>query len=234
MEHISSNRFKGFGRLGFFDLPTIFVMIRKRTANVIRKRIPVIFLASLFVASCETATPNIGPEFFSEPPENSGVVVFSLSRSGSVLYNDMGFHYRSLDRSYKGWIDLASIYEEKNKNLPAPDWTNKTMEQGSWGTAIPLDSPHGRLVVIQLPADEYEFYSWIGVSSNSYMEPAKEFSIKFSVKPGKIIYLGGIVLQNMVTESSLHIVDPRKRDIAVLANKYPQIDLNQVEIRIMK
>lgn len=73
-----------------------------------------------------------------------------------------------------------------------------------------------------IPAGEYEIYSWRSLkttlSSGWREKPKNEFSIPFSVEAGKVNYLGQILLDN---DYSISFQDMKERDIPVLHVSYP-------------
>jgi hypothetical protein len=96
----------------------------------------------------------------------------------------------------------------------------------------------GRLAAIELPAGRYEVGRWVMTVANraAYMSNAR-IGTKFSVRAGEVVYLGNIHLdiQNSASASlpwRVDVNDQRKRDLALLGQKYPALKLDGVRMEI--
>ncbi len=88
---------------------------------------------------------------------------------------------------------------------------------------IPADKPYGRVVIIELPEGEYEFYSWWGSNGKGIMRPKEEFSLRFKVIAGKAVYLGNLHFWFQGHQWKMKVTDMRERDLPLLYQKNPSI-----------
>ena len=83
------------------------------------------------------------------------------------------------------------------------------------------DHPRGRLVFIELEDGDYEFFDW---GAPLGMEPAAYFRIPFSIRAGRVTYLGrihlgrGAAAQTYIVTTSDHYADDRLLLAAKISN----------------
>jgi hypothetical protein len=162
----------------------------------------------------------------------TGLAVVSLTRVGSVEFS-LVLKLRGVGHDFSREVIL-------DDGLVARDWSRLVFytppRMNDFGRAGP-EEPIGRLAVLELPPGDYEFHGWRGTSpiwgkpGDDYALTTGDFSVRFSVQPGRATYLGNltVVAPNWVNadhykgEYRLEIGAPKERDLALLAKKYPRI-----------
>jgi hypothetical protein len=96
----------------------------------------------------------------------------------------------------------------------------------------------GRLAALELPAGQYEIGRWVMTVANraAYVSNAR-IGARFTIAPGDVVYLGNIHVDIQSSASSslpwrADVKDERKRDLALLGQKYPALRLDGVRIQI--
>ncbi len=179
----------------------------------------------------------VAPAARLEPPSGQGTVIVSLTRSGDVnssiwlLLNKAGstFPVQVLLDDWNVKRDWAQLKRPGRAN------------QLSYSAA---DAPVGRLAVLQLPAGEYEIFQWKGDTTVwtrgglNYAVNSTVFSIRFTVRPGEVSYLGQlrlilpneVGLADMKADFRIEFTRAPERDLALLKSKYP--DAANVQIAV--
>ena len=162
------------------------------------KRILSFGILFIFLSSCAYIRPQekVNESFIGD--KEKGAVVISVKRS---------------------WYGIAS---------PNPSFVFREKEGGAIGilynspTAIKFDKDGtGFIETLVLPAGRYEIFKWdlffnLG-TIYWYEHSAHDFSIPFTVEPGKINYLGEITLDKY----DFRFSDARERDFGFLYEIYP-------------
>lgn len=103
----------------------------------------------------------------------------------------------------------------------------------SWvvnGEAIMADG--AEVFPFTLPAGEYEFYKWSQPAQGVYTFSVQPFSLRFSVAPGQVTYIGNVRLAMAGKSIGLGFVDRRELDVPALLAKYPRVSSDQVVVRL--
>jgi hypothetical protein len=176
-----------------------------------------ILSAALSLALAACATENIDKDYALSEPSGKGVVIGSIARSGTN--GEFRLFYRQTDGDAQGYFAYGRGLGGQLPSFEKDD----------------IKVPHlrGALFASELPAGDYELYSWAVDAGSIHTVPAAPFSVHFHVLPGKAVYLGAFVFQqngHLLTGGSitLNCGDQRARDIPIFAAKYP--NLAQVEI----
>jgi hypothetical protein len=197
-------------------------------------------LLSVFLVGC--AARNVPKDYSLDDKKAKGVVVVSLTRSGSngsVMY----VHLRSVDNEYKDEVPINDLFVSS-------DW--KCPMSGE----IPEDRPCGRLAIIELPEGSYEFYSWHGYFRDYFwldsrthtytvVEDRRGFIERFEVIAGKAVYLGNLNLSIHIERAyflgpvidapyNLKITDMCDRDLPLLYQKNPNITADKVVVDLLQ
>jgi hypothetical protein len=174
----------------------------------------------------------ISDDFRVPKEESFGVVIVSFTHAEGV-YDSYAptCAYRGTNNEVSGWtkrgnsgiipLDKTIIYSKTTTNL--------------FGKAAIL----GRVVAVELPAGTYEFFRCAssGVFVTSSTVP--ELSIKFSVTPGEVAYLGNI--RFIITPSrspfdtfsradfDIFVDDRHDRDFEIVRRAWPNIAVEQIK-----
>ena len=184
------------------------------------RELPVLALFAVLLAGC--ASTNVGKEVFLDETKGTGVMVASLTKTTKFK---MFAKLRGVDTTYKEAVHVTSEFVTSDWGCP-------------FFGIIPEDKPCGRLVIMELPQGEYEFYSWEGSLSGGLgtfiVKPRQQFSKRFRVTAGKAVYVGNIHFSGIGEDTSMKVVDMRERDLALLYRKSPKIKPENVLIDILK
>lgn len=131
------------------------------------------------------------------------------------------------------------------------DWGLRTVGIPAAGTSElrvsrvgPLVIVDGELILfpIELPAGEYELFSWkqAVTSSGTYHRSIQRFSVRFRVFPGKATYVGNLRLATEVPvvgrlgSFRLSVRDLRNSDIPRFLRHYPNVKAAQIQVALME
>lgn len=87
----------------------------------------------------------------------------------------------------------------------------------------------GNLFFAELPAGEYEVFSWQVFSGPAIVKPVLDFDMKFTITPDKAVYIGDYHFTQTarlgltVTGAKVKLTSNEDRDFAVFKEKNPQI-----------
>jgi hypothetical protein len=195
---------------------------------------------------------NIGEDYALDDTKGNGIVIVSLTHSGSPL-TSMFVDLRGVDNDYKAEVSIIEqqLFFVRKKTM---DWKCPMFGK------TPEDKPCGRLGIIELPQGEYEFYSWRGYKTETVgthphvtttlvkiaVWPPPEFSKRFRVIAGKALYLGNLhisVRKKWVMgrihpyreiRYKLKIADMSERDLPLFYQKNPMITEDKVVVNILQ
>jgi len=194
---------------------------------------PVAAFALLLMVGCRAI--NLDADYVPDSSKATGVVVASLTRSGTPGFN-MFVALRGVDNDYKNSVPVSDAFAPSDWECP---FTLTFLGRFHTGT-IPEDPPCGRLAVLELPRGEYEFYSWHGASGNRTVRASTGFSKRFKIISGKAVYLGNIHITIVQGEwgsgggtFEMKVRDKRERDLPLLATKNPGITSERIVISIL-
>lgn len=160
---------------------------------------------------------------FAAAKGSSGMLVASLTVSGYVPGSMWLQLFRAGDTTPRHSIpiNIASF---------GLDW--------SPGSGASGRSMQGRLAAVEIPPGQYEFGRWVMTVANraAYTSSARIGS-RFAVGPGEVVYVGNIHIdvQNSASASlpyRVEVNDERKRDLPLLAKKYPELKPEAVRVAI--
>ena len=167
-------------------------------------------LLTLVLSGC--ATTSVPANY--APSENSGkgVVVTSITYSGR--YAGYSVMYASSDGKTTGKF-MVGKGMVLIPYFPDMDFEEKGMK--------------GEVVVAELPAGQYEINGWHVSSGYASIRPASPVQVRFTVEPGKKVYLGSFHFEQTrsmgltVTGVKVGFADQEVRDMNVVAKKYPGV-----------
>lgn len=164
------------------------------------------------------------------PVAGQGTVLVRVSMVGLVNMNGFGVLARPVGREetieLNGW-SLAS--------------------EGYW-TKTGTQDVKGQLVAAQLPAGNYEFFSFIALNSSGLAigtaKNVKPFSYPFEVRPGEVTYLGEFQLKfepkrvpkpGSSADLSFQVLlrDNRSQDFVDAKKLIPDIHTDQITVRLL-
>lgn len=148
------------------------------------------------------ATFNVDQGYDLKPTAATGILAVGFTFEGT---DDNGsWRYRRIDLRDKGDINF---------------WTHRD--------PIMWQQPYGRLAIVELAAGEYEFYDWMG----STVEAQTYFSIPFSVRPGRVTYLGRLHLSMDRDAGTYHVhpVDAYSLDEAIILARLARLTPDRID-----
>jgi hypothetical protein len=198
------------------------------------RRNKLVWLAlSALVAGC--SVPHLLPDYSPDAAADLGVAVMSIGRAGATEF-DLSTLVRTVGggRSYVIVVDDDATRQDFGhvEFPPSPNAPGSP-----WGYA-PASDPVQHLVVTVLPAGEYEMTYLAGKSprfkrshSSKFILSSDDLGVRFSVKPGRVTYVGSVVfafpdwLAYSRPMGPLRVVtsDTRARDEKLLLDRYPKI-----------
>ena len=176
-------------------------------------------ISSILLVSCSVPIANISEQY--RLKDNRGVVLLSLTASGEcgfVFFTEI----RELGSGSAYSIGMQDFGRER-------DW----VKNDSKCPSTP-DNYFGKLVVIELPAGEYEIYQLEGLSKYEKIYAERELSIKFTVVPAKVNYLGNLHYHIKKKNFIYGVKNMMQRDIPLLISKYGQFDSQDIIVNLLR
>lgn len=164
-----------------------------------------------------------------ELPPGEGIVFLTMAvEKGNPTYSLYSLRFRNKESGGVGrFMYGTSLLTGGRQNL---EWDNA--------------NDRGMVRAITLPAGGYEIYNYSIFYGQATFEAREEFSISFTVEPGKATYLGSVKLvpvrgRNifgvpMAAGGTLEISSNPSRDIALFRNKFPNISPDLIQSRPMR
>ena len=185
-------------------------------------------LALFLVCGCASA-PMV-PEVLSRADlsAGNGLLVGSVSRAPGIWpYTTYALYFRKVGSG----ADAGTTVKFSS--------TNSIIELGKhkFDDDYVTDESSGAIFANLLPAGEYEFYQYYlytyGGGAETTFESKEDFSIKFTVTPGHITYIGEFRAEPLQAKNMFGIKIPdgvdwslhnnRERDIAILIGEHPDL-----------
>lgn len=183
-------------------------------------------LLAMLLGGC--GTTNIGKEYSLDEAKGKGIGVMlaSMTQAGLQSRFNMFVDLRGVDNKYNNKIPVTDAFVTS-------DWACPFLGTGT------EEQPCGRLAVIELPQGEYEFYSWhggasTGATSSVTVKSRQEFSKRFKVTAGKVVYVGNVHFSVSGGWYAMKIIDKRDRDLPLFSRKYPKITSDNIQIDIIQ
>lgn len=189
-------------------------------------RAAILALLALAMAGCANtpSSPELQRLAGNAPVNSIGWVMFSLTKSG--LYMEASGYDPELDlRGVTNDID-ASVETKGAKlrsdtpNIPIPVPSNYIVTH---------DNPLGSLVLLELPAGDYQFYRFSAsatmnrgpYSVTNTLKSSPAFSYRFRVIAGKVAYIGNLDFAFYVGGTRFNVRDERDRDWKLFDAQFP-------------
>lgn len=120
---------------------------------------------------------------------------------------------------------------------------SRPMFGGKGNSDFEVEDGRGHVLVMPLAAGDYEFYSWRIYSNNGQMESSwesrEDYSIPFSITPGKGLYMGELRVEHTFGKNMFNMIIPAggiftcfdeyDRDMPLLNSDYPFLQNIEVE-----
>ena len=160
----------------------------------------------------------------------NGILVGSISReSVDWPYYNYGIFFRRIGGKKRYLIEIRG------------EWAGYWSWKSEFSDNFKGDDASGSLFAFILPAGDYEIYQYFLRSHTGPQErvfrATKDFSIKFTIRPGEIGYIGEFLGQAIMTKDIIGIPVPVggnwrlrnqfTRDIQLLTEKYLDMDFNK-------
>ncbi len=182
-------------------------------------------LGVMSIALQGCATTNISTSYSFDEHQEKGVIIGSFVQEDKVYTNDL--FYRRLDSRKNDFVRMNPFL------LPG------FIYQGDF------QKVKGKLFVIDLEPGKYEFYQ-VQIVGGSWNANSRVGPFPFTVEKGKIAYVGEYRLTKIVRDNrfsfNVHgkfhfdrgviVSNKSKRDIELVATKYPEIDLDKIAIAV--
>lgn len=202
-------------------------------------------LLALGLAGC-AAAPDLPANYALNEARQEGVAIVSLTLDGKSLDQVESFAYRlrevtphgtayaSVTHRHDSPRQHARALWEADKDRPfAQDIVVKGLDGGR-----PLDirdsgQPVGRVAALRLAPGEYEIHAWPlrepARGGTTEYAPPRDFSYRFSIKPGEAIYLGRIELDFTKRNAQrITVTDRRTEDLALLGKTHAALTAGRI------
>jgi hypothetical protein len=196
----------------------------------------IIAVFSVFLTGC-TARPELPKVIKTDALNNKySLIVGSLSRANGLYSFDS---WSLLFRSVNGETKYSNVMKGK---------MDKSQPFGKYDFDFKEKKDSGNIFAYLVPAGDYEIYGTEITQSNGFTHTRwkdNKFSLKIHAEPGKIIYIGEYAIQpvyngrNMMgvplVGSGFWLIDDKSdRDLALLKNKYPNLNWDEIKKDIVQ
>ncbi len=184
-------------------------------------RILLLVWMTFILAAC-TSVESIPNNFVLNPLSDKGILVSSVTYHGT--YSGYSILFRRID-------------DNQFKELTIGTGT-AFLPPGMLDWDIKQRGLRGNVFAVELPAGDYEFFSWRVASGYSHVRPQNDFSIPFSITPGNAVYLGNFKFERKsglggtIIAVDVQYRDESNRDIGILQKKYNGIESSTVTTAI--
>jgi hypothetical protein len=185
------------------------------------KRIQVVAALAL-LATLLGCAREVGPDFRLDRNSKSGVAAISLMASGDIR-GEVLFYWRPAN---DGNTLRARSLQWAPRSNPL-DWPYNAKRP------IPGASPAGRLAILELAPGQYEFYQWQQAYGGMIYKFGRPFAARFEVVAGQVTYVGSLHVTVRGNQFSIAAEDRRQRDLALLAQKLPNVPPESVVVRLI-
>jgi hypothetical protein len=194
----------------------------------------VLLAAVLSLESC--TLDNVAADYSPASHGNNGVVVMTLGRTGAAEFDMTALLKRAGGSTYTVVVDNNLVKKDFGKVVNPPPGS----PYSDWGY-VPADAPLERVVVVSLPAGDYDFQAVTGKAPRFSGSAPDGFSIRsdapglsFKVSPGQVTYLGTVVfgfpgwlaLSQYNGPMQIMTADTRERDASIVKERYPNLGSN--------
>lgn len=197
-------------------------------------------LSALLVAGLAgcAASPDLPATYVLDAKRPEGLAIVSLTLSGKPLDKVSDYEYRIrevlprgenyavVSQRYVSTRQQARAVHKESKDRPH---AHSVVVKGP-NTVDALDiqdagKAMGRVAVIRLSPGDYEVHAWQLRESSLYGEteyrPAREFTYRFSIKPGEATYIGRLNLHlGQGNTQRMTIKDRQAEDMNLLGRKH--------------
>ncbi len=192
------------------------------------------------LAGC-AASPDLPSTYALDSKRPEGLAVVSLTLNGKPLDKVSSYAYRIREvlprgeayavvtHHYASARQHARSVQDEGKDRP---FTQSVVVKGPNNTdALDINDAGkatGRLAALRLSPGDYEFHAWQVREPSPYGEveytPSREFSYRFSIKPGEATYIGRLNLHLGASNTQrVAIEDRQAEDLSLLGRKYPAL-----------
>lgn len=212
---------------------------------------PLLFpaLLAIGIAGC-AAAPDLPATYVLDANQPEGLAIVSLTLTGKPLDKVADFKYRFREVPPRGETFAKVSHRHASARQHARALRDEDKDRAlarqivikGAGTAEPLDirnagKPAGRLATLRLPPGEYEFHAWQlrepGSNGETEYSPPRDFSYRFSVRPGETTYIGRLNLHLGARNTQrIAVEDQRNDDLALLEKKYPALGNRRITFAV--
>ncbi|MDO8455363.1 MAG: hypothetical protein Q7T07_00415 [Burkholderiaceae bacterium] len=203
------------------------------------------------LAGC-AAAPDLPSTYVLDASQPEGLAIVSLTLTGKRLDRISAFTFR-LREIAPGGEEFAVVrpyhaslrqqtFVAQSGNLDRR-LTGRIVVKGPSATdALDISNnglTTGRLVTLRLSPGDYEIHSWelreSSLSGEVEYSPPRDFSYRFSVRPGTVSYIGRLNLyMGPRNTQRVSLQDMRYEDLALFGKKYPLVPIEAVSFDTSK
>lgn len=220
---------------------------------MIRPVCSLLVFVALALAGC-ASTPESRLRAAIDGRNDEGLAIVSMTLSGTSLSQLNGFEYRIRRVATAGRDEVTTTQHasssaqrvrqaiEGRKSDASNWWSAAVTGPGVPDSADLMEAGNlvGRVLLLNLAAGDYEIYDWRILESGDGGEtehgPALSFSYRFSVIPGRAVYLGRVhlALSAAHDKQTIGVEDSRETDLAVLRQRFPALNSTPVAVDLLQ
>lgn len=218
---------------------------------MIRQICSVIVFAVLAIAGC-AGTPESRLRAAADGSDGGGLAIVSMTLSGTSLSQVNGFEYRIRRVATAGRDEVTTVLHASTsaqrvrqastpRESGASSWSAAVTGPGVPDSADLVEAGNlvGRVLALSLPAGDYEIYDWRilenGVGGETEHGPVRSFSYRFSIVPGRAVYLGRVHLSlSAAHKQTIGVGDRREADLAVLRQRFPALNSTPIAVDLLR
>jgi hypothetical protein len=188
-----------------------------------QSRLTFVLACLVFIAGCASAPP-VTDRKFAKSNVPSGYALVSLTKTGSPInMMQADYKFQSVDGGgVAGELTDGVFFQIEllsGQKPPIP----LTLPRDY---LVQRENPYGVIRLVELPAGEYQVFNFSASLSNGYVTRrinGKVPDVKFSITPGKIVYLGNFNLEYSLDQTvRFNMTDEYERDMALFRKRFPE------------
>lgn len=161
----------------------------------------------------------------------SGCATFSASRAYKVdITNKNGLVLLSLTQPFSV---VKWMYHPVSSSKGVRGLNERFISTAGLMNLIRIDN--AVLYPFELPAGEYEFFRWTTPEYGLYEFSVQDFSVRFTVVPGKVTYLGNLGLYTRAgNRFALRVRNEYGRDVHAFLGRYSAVSASDIVVNLMR
>ena len=192
-------------------------------------------LTLLLLQACASAPPQIDRRLVDAIQKDRGIVFFTCTYSGMHgIIVPVTLSLRAVGSAVTEEVDCRNTF-----NYLSGERVGVLIHPSRVFTK---ENPIGSIIALDLPAGDYEFFSYSGelyinsgiITSRSSIRSRPELSIRFTVLPNRQHYIGSLSFDYLSGKFKFEVLDNKDRDLPHFKKQLPETGSRDISVELMK